>query len=101
MKAKIIIDNRMKSKIEELIDCSENENNECYSVRLKDIKDTFWFDDQGKLQEFLNNQTLERFYDKELRKGYFDYVNEYKETSRYYVEAKRGTLKLIEEKCIS
>lgn len=95
----ILIDTRLKNKIESLMD-SSIDGNESYSVKFKDLNDTFWFNDQFKLQEFFNNQTVERFYDKELRKGYFDYVNEYNETLRYHVEVKRGILTLLKEECV-
>jgi hypothetical protein len=95
----ILIDARMKSKIESLMDWNNN-GQICYSLKFKDIGDSFWFNDKNMLQEFFNNQSVERFYDGELRKGYFDYVNEHGNIIRYYVEAKRGTLKVIDEECL-
>jgi len=94
-----IMDTRLKNRIESSIDWSRD-SNESYSVKFKDLEDTFWFNSWDKLQEFLNNQVSERFYDKELRKGYFDYINKYGETLRYHVESKRGTLTLLNEECI-
>jgi hypothetical protein len=95
----VMMDTRMKSKIEELYDLSMG-GIECYTVRFKDLDDAFHFGNIEELQEFLHEQTLERFYDKELRKGYFDYINENNETLRYHVESKRGTLTLLEEECL-
>jgi hypothetical protein len=101
MNNSVIIDSRLKSKIEELMDSSPDENTPCYSVRFKDLDDAFWFGDKIKLQEFLHNQAVERFYDKELRKGYFDYVNEHEETFRYHIVSKRGTLTLLNEEFVA
>jgi hypothetical protein len=91
----VMIDVRMKSKIESLTEWGK-----VCSVKFNDIHDTFWFSDKNMLQEFLHNQAAERFYDKELRKGYFDYINEHSETLRYHVESNRGTLTLLKEECI-
>ena len=96
MNKSIIIDSRLKSKIEELMEWNEN----YYSVKFKDLNDTFWFSDCIELQKFLHEQVSERFYDKSLRKGYFDYINEYDETFRYHIEPKRGTLTLLKEECL-
>lgn len=100
MKSSVMIDTRLKSKIEYLIDYSdlEKQNNPCYSVEFKDLQDKFFFYDKNKLQEFLNIQTVERFYDKTLRKGYFDYINEYSEILRFFVKSYKGNLELLEEK---
>lgn len=96
MKKSILVDSRLKNKIETLHEFKNN----CCSVKFTDLQDVFFFNDEYGLQEFLNIQARERFYDKELRKGYFDYKNEYNETLRYYVESKRGTLTLINEECL-
>lgn len=94
--SRILMDSRLKSKIE---DCGEwNEN--CYTVKFKDLDDAFFFSTQTELQLFLRNQEVERFYDKSLRKGYFDYVNENGETLRYHVESKRGTFTLLKDECL-
>jgi hypothetical protein len=100
MEKTILVDSRLKNKIETLMDCS-HDNNECYLVAFKDLEDSFWFDNITDIYEFLNKQTVERFYDKELRKGYFDYINEYNETLRYYVQSNKGILTLIKEECIN
>lgn len=89
----IMVDSKMKSKIESV---NEFEGETC-SIRFKDLEDTFWFKSIYDLQEFLNNQSVERFYDKSLRKGYFDYTNENNETFRYHIKSNRGSLELISE----
>lgn len=88
-----MIDTRLKKNIEEMM----YYKNGCCSVRFKDLNDTFWFEDKNELYNFLGNQISERYYDKELRKGYFDYTNEYNETFRYHVESNRGTLKMLRD----
>lgn len=93
---KVIVDSRLKRKIGAL----HVFKNGCCLVEFKDLEDVFFFNDDYDLQNFLNQQTCERFYDKELRHGYFDYINENNETLRYYVESNRGTLKLIKEECL-
>lgn len=93
----VIIDTRLQRKIESLM----TYNNECYSVSFTDLIDTFWFNDKDRLQDFLNNQSAERYYDKELRRGYFDYINDVSDTIRYHVESKRGTLTLLKEECLN
>ena len=87
---KITIDSRLKSKIEELTDYSKGEN-ACYMVRFKDLDDAFWFSNDSDLYKFMAEQVSERFYDKELRKGYFDYENDEGETIRYHYVVKRGS----------
>ena len=90
----IIIDSRLKKNIESLY---EYKGGSC-SVKFKDIDDTFWFNNYKELQEFVNNQAAERYCDKSLRKGYFDFINEYGEKIRYnIVENIRGKLKVKEE----
>lgn len=90
---KVVIDSRLKKNIDSLMIYHEGKNNECYSVSFKDMEDTFWFDDHGVLQEFLNEQTSERYYDKSLRKGYFTYINENNDKITYIIKSvKSGTL---------
>lgn len=78
----IVIDTRIKRFIEGYV---VGENEDIIAIKLNDIGETFWFDDKTKVQEFLNEQVTERIYDKELRKGYFDYVDEYGTNHRYYI----------------
>jgi hypothetical protein len=96
MTESVMVDLRLKNKIESM---KEWENDVC-SISFKDLDDTFWFGSKLELQEFLNIQASERFYDKELRKGYFDYINENNETLRYHIESKRGILTLLNEECL-
>lgn len=78
----ILIDTRIKRFVEGHLD-ADNENIMC--IRLKDIDESFWFSDKVLAQEFLNIQAIERVYDKELRKGYFDYTDECGTIHRYYI----------------
>lgn len=88
----VMIDTRLKRKVEGVY-----KHQDSYSVRFVDLIDTFWFSDSIVLQEFLNEQASERYYDKKLRKGYFDYINEHNETLRYYVTSNRGKLTVTKE----
>ena len=78
----ILIDTRIKKFVE---GCLLGENDETISIRLKDIDETFWFENEVTAQEFLTKQVTERVADKELRKGYFDYIDEYGDTHRYFI----------------
>lgn len=88
----VMIDTRLKRKVEKIYSLQG-----ALTIRFKDIQDAFWFDNETELQEFLNVQVRERYYDKSLRQGFFDYVNENNETYRYYVSSNRGTLTVINE----
>lgn len=92
----IFVDTRLKSKIENMIDYE----NEVCSIKFKDLDDTFWFRNKVELQEFIRVQEVERFYEKELRKGYFLYTNEHNEVFKYIVESLRGKLNLIKEEFV-
>lgn len=92
MTSSVMVDRKLKRKIE-----SMEEFDGSYSVKFKDLVDTFWFNTADQLQEFLNVQSRERCYDKELRQGYFDYVNDADEVLRYYVKSNRGALEVIKE----
>lgn len=78
----ILIDTRIQRFVE---GCLLGENEETISIRLKDIDETFWFENEVAAQDFTNKQATERVADKELRKGYFDYTDEYGETHRYFI----------------
>ena len=88
----VMIDTRLKNKIETAYSIGG-----CYSIRFIDLVDTFWFNEIHELQDFLNIQSKERYYDKKIRDGYFDYVNENNETLRYHVNSNRGKLTVIKE----
>lgn len=92
----IVIDSRLKRKIENI---SEMEGEMC-CVKFTDLEDVFWFENTNELQEFLNKQSVERYYDKSLRKGYFYYTNENNDTFRYYVKCNRGNLELLNEEFV-
>ncbi len=85
----MIIDKRMKKYISSFIRWNEGVS----SIHIQDIDETFWFDNNIALQDFLNKQIIERFSHKELRKGYFNYVNENGETLQYNIlEIKSGKI---------
>lgn len=84
----IMVDRR----IMKFIEITERKDGIC-SATLLDMDETFWFDNKVELQKFLNTQARERFYDKSLREGYFDYVDENNQKHRYnIVELKRGKI---------
>lgn len=89
----VSMDKRLKIKIESLIEWG----NDVYSISFKDLNDTFWFNKKTDLQEFVKRQEVERFYDKQLRKGYFDYINENNELVRYDINCNRGNLTVVNE----
>lgn len=64
----ILIDKRIQKYVEGFL---YGENDEVISIHLKDIDETFWFDNEVAAQEFLNKQNVERVGDPELRKGSF------------------------------
>ena len=95
----ILIDKRIKRFIKGEL---WGENDEVMCIMLTDIDEAFWFSDQALVQEFLNIQAIERVYDKELRKGYFDYVDEYGTIHRYYIDkVVRGKITSFREEVIT
>ena len=62
MKEYIVIDHRLKSKIESLFIIGE-----CYMIKFKDLEDTFFFDTYSGLQEFVNTQDVKGFTIKKKR----------------------------------
>ena len=94
----ILIDTRIKRFVE---GCLLGENNETISIHLKDIDETFWFENEVAAQDFLNKQVIERVGEKELRNGYFDYIDEYGETHRYSInEVVRGKVVSFTEETV-
>ena len=94
----ILIDKRIQRFIE---GCLLGENNETISIHLKDVDETFWFENEVDAQEFLNKQVTERVGDKELRKGYFDYIDEYADVHRYSInEVVRGKIVSFTEETV-
>lgn len=70
-------------------------------IKLNDIDETFWFGNEAEAQEFLNKQATERVSDKQLRKGYFDYKDEYGSVHRYTInEIIRGKITSFTENVI-
>ena len=94
----ILIDKRIQRFVE---GCLLGENNETISIHLKDVDETFWFENEVDVQEFLNKQVTERVGDKELRKGYFDYIDEYGDAHRYSInEVVRGKIVSFTEETV-
>lgn len=95
----ILIDKRIQRFVE---GCLLGENNETIiSIHLKDVDETFWFENEVAAQDFLNKQVIERVGDKELRKSYFDYTNECGETHRYSInEVVRGKIVSFTEETV-
>jgi len=69
----ILIDKRIQKFVE---GCLYEEENKLISIYLKDIDETFWFDNEVAAQNFLNKQAIERVGDPELRTDSFDYMDE-------------------------
>ena len=68
----ILIDKRIQKYVEGFL---HGENDEVISIHLKDIDETFWFDEEVVVQKFLNKQAVERVGDSELRTGSFYYAD--------------------------
>lgn len=86
----ILIDKRIQKYVEGFL---YGENDEVISIHLKDIDETFWFDNEVAAQEFLNKQAVERVGDHELRKGSFCYKNPEGEIHRYLITVnKKGQI---------
>ena len=78
----IVIDKRLNRFVR---CCILGKNEDVLSIHLDDIDESFYFDDSDVAKDFLNKQSIERFGDKELRKGYFDYIDEYETIYRYRI----------------
>ena len=78
----ILIDTRIQRFVEGYL---LGENNEVISIYLKDINETFHFDNELSAQNFINKQVIERVGDKELRTDYFDYKDEYGVIHRFLI----------------
>lgn len=78
----IVIDKRLNRFVRGYI---LGKNEDVLSIHLDDIDESFYFDDPDVAQDFLNKQSIERFGDKELRKGYFDYIDEHETIHRYRI----------------
>lgn len=76
----ILIDKRIQKFVEGFL---YGENDEVVSIHLKDIDETFWFDNEVAAQEFLNKQATERVGNPELRTDSFDYTDEEGVIHRY------------------
>lgn len=80
----IVID----KKIERFVKgCLLGKNEDVLSIYLSDIGESFHFDNKVVAQDFLNKQSIERFGDKELKTGYFDYTDEFGTIHRYIIKS--------------
>lgn len=68
----ILIDKRIQKFVE---GCFYEEDGKVISIHLKDIDETFWFDSEVEVQNFLNKQAIERVGDPELRTDSFYYTD--------------------------
>ena len=84
----ILIDKR----IQKYVDGCVYVEDKAISVHLKDIDETFWFDSELAVKEFLNKQVIERVGDPELRKNSFYYKNPEGENHRYLITVNRGKI---------
>ena len=96
----VLIDKRIKKFVDGFL---HGENEEIISIHLKDIDETFLFDNEVVLQNFLNKQAIERVGNKELRTGSFDYEDEYGTIHRYFIEElkRRGEIVSYTEEVIN
>lgn len=98
-KAIFVMDSRMKKFIEGSV------LNNVIMVRLKDINESFAFDDKTEAQEFITTQCQERFGENSLKDGFFDYIEETNKeiiVHRYHVEElKNGKILQYREEVMS
>lgn len=93
----ILIDKRIRKFVE---GCLIGENEEVINIHLKDINETFHFDNESAAQKFLNKQAIERVGNPELRMDSFDYTNEEGLFHRYLlsgVDKKGKIISYLEE----
>lgn len=84
------------SRIKRFVECTEFAESIC--IRLTDVDEAYWFTDEVQALDFIHTQARERVSDKELRKGYYDYQNEYGEIHRYLIKkVLRGKIEEFEE----
>lgn len=94
----ILIDKRIQKYVEGFL---HGENDEVISIYLKDIEETFWFDNEVAVQEFLNKQAIERVGDSELRTGSFYYTDTEKVLHKYSITVnKKGMITSYTEEVI-
>ena len=94
----ILIDKRIQKYVEGFL---HGENDEVISIYLKDIDETFWFDNEVAVQEVLNKQAVERVGDSELRTGSFYYTDTEKVLHKYSITVnKKGMITSYTEEVI-
>ena len=94
----ILIDKRIQKYVEGFL---HGENDEVISIYLKDIDETFWFDNEVAVQEVLNKQAVERVGVSELRTGSFYYTDTEKVLHKYSITVnKKGMITSYTEEVI-
>lgn len=86
----ILIDKRIQKFVEGFL---HGENDEVISIHLKDIDETFWFDSEVEVQNFLNKQAIERVGAPELRTDSFYYIDTEEVLHKYLITVnKKGMI---------
>ncbi len=86
----ILIDKRIQKFVE---GCLYEEENKVISIHLKDIDETFWFDNEVTVQNFLNKQAIERVGDPELKSDSFYYIDTEEVVHKYLITVnKKGMI---------
>lgn len=86
----ILIDKRIQKFVEGFL---HGESDEVISIHLKDIDETFWFDSEVEVQNFLNKQAIERVGDPELRTDSFYYIDTEEVLHKYLITVnKKGMI---------
>lgn len=86
----ILIDKRIQKYVEGFL---YGENEEVISIHLKDIDETFWFDSEVDVQNFLNKQAIERVGAPELRTDSFYYIDTEEVLHKYLITVnKKGMI---------
>lgn len=86
----ILIDKRIQKYVEGFL---YGENEEVISIHLKDIDETFWFDSEVDVQNFLNKQAIERVGSPELRTDSFYYIDTEEVLHKYLITVnKKGMI---------
>lgn len=94
----ILIDRRIQKYVEGFL---HGENDEVISIHLKDIDETFWFDSEVAVQNFLNRQATERVGSPELRTDSFYYTDTEDVLHKYLITVnKKGMITSYAEEVI-
>ena len=86
----ILKDKRIQKFVEGFL---HGENDEVISIHLKDIDETFWFDREVEVHNFLNKQAIERVGAPELRTDSFYYIDTEEVLHKYLITVnKKGMI---------